>query len=269
MAETVRVAILGAAGRMGRMLLRLASEAEGVELVGGAERPGAAELDRDLGELAGVGGLGLKLTDDTPALLARSEVAIDFTRPEATLANAALCAEAGVGQVIGTTGLDAEQKAELERLAGRTPILFAPNMSQGVTLLLSLVEQVARALDPSYDIEVVEMHHRMKVDAPSGTALGLGEAAARGRGRPLPELWVKARDGHTGPREAGTIGFATLRGGDVVGDHSVIFAGMGERIELTHKASSREVFASGALRAARWLQGRPPGLYSMQDVLGL
>lgn len=269
MAEPVKVAILGAAGRMGRMLLRLASETPGVVLAGGADRQGSSDLDRDLGELAGIGGLGLRLTDDVPALLAASEVAIDFTRPEASLANARLCAAAGVAQVVGTTGLDEAQKTELEAVSQQVPILFAPNMSQGVTLLLSLVETVARALDEGYDIEVVEMHHRMKVDAPSGTALGLGEAAARGRGRPLPELWVKSRDGHTGAREAGTIGFATLRGGDVIGEHSVIFAGIGERIEISHKATSREVFASGALRAAKWLQGRPPGLYSMRDVLGL
>lgn len=270
MADETRIVILGAAGRMGRMLVRAAAEnMRGCRLVGGADRPGSSDLDRDLGELAGIGGLGLRLTDDVRRLLAEADVGIDFTLPDAAAAHAAAAAESGTGLVIGTTGLSPEQLAAIHAAAERCAIVLAPNMSVGVTLLAKLVEQAARVLDESYDIEILEMHHRQKIDAPSGTALGLGQAAARGRGVALEEVWVKARDGVTGRRQSGTIGFATLRGGDVVGDHSVIFAAEGERIELTHKASSRELFARGALRAARWLKGRPPGLYSMQDVLGL
>jgi 4-hydroxy-tetrahydrodipicolinate reductase len=251
------------------MLVRVASETPGARVAAGLDRVGAADLDRDLGELAGIGGLGLRLTDDIDAAFAAGKVAIDFTQPDATAANAERAAERGIAYVIGTTGLTPAHLARIGGAAERTPIVLAPNMSLGVTLLASLVEEVARRLDPSFDIEVVEMHHRMKVDAPSGTALALGRAAAKGRGRPLEELWVKARDGITGPRQPGTIGFATLRGGDVIGDHSVIFAAQGERLELTHKASSRELFARGALRAALWVKDKPPRLYSMQDVLGL
>jgi 4-hydroxy-tetrahydrodipicolinate reductase len=263
------IVIVGAGGRMGRMLVRVASETPGARVAAGLDRVGAADLDRDLGELAGIGGLGLRLTDDIDAAFAAGKVAIDFTQPDATAANAERAAERGIAYVIGTTGLTPAHLARIGGAAERTPIVLAPNMSLGVTLLASLVEEVARRLDPSFDIEVVEMHHRMKVDAPSGTALALGRAAAKGRGRPLEELWVKARDGITGPRQPGTIGFATLRGGDVIGDHSVIFAAQGERLELTHKASSRELFARGALRAALWVKDKPPRLYSMQDVLGL
>jgi len=269
MSQDVRIIIVGAGGRMGRMLVRVASETPGAQLVAGLDRAGAADLDHDLGELAGIGGLGLRLTDDPAAAFAAGEVAIDFTQPAATVAHAERAAEQGVAYVIGTTGLSPEQLARIGRAAERTPIVLAPNMSLGVALLSSLVEEVARRLDESFDIEVVEMHHRMKVDAPSGTALALGQAAAKGRGRPLEEVWVKARDGITGQRQPGTIGFATLRGGDVVGDHTVIFAALGERLELTHKASSRELFARGALRAALWIKGKPPGLYSIRDVLGL
>lgn len=268
-ATPTRIIIVGAGGRMGRMLLRVASETPGAELAAGLDRPGAADLDRDLGILAGVGGLGIRLTDDPAAAFAAGEVAIDFTQPAATAEHAAQAAEHGIAYVIGTTGLTPEQHATIEAAARRIPIVLAPNMSLGVTLLTSLVEEVARRLNERFDIEVLEMHHRQKVDAPSGTALALGQAAAAGRGQPLEELWVKARDGITGPRPSGSIGFATLRGGDVVGDHTVIFAGQGERIELTHRASSRELFAHGALRAALWAKGRPPGLYSMKDVLGL
>ena len=269
MSEAVKIGVLGAAGRMGRMLLRLASETPGIVLAGGSDRPGAADLDRDLGELAGIGGLGLPLLDDAPPLFAAADVLVDFTQPEASVRHAGLAAETGRALVIGTTGHDAQQLKAIATAAQRAPILQAANMSLGVNLLLVLVEQVAAKLDAAYDIEIVEMHHRMKVDAPSGTALALGRAAAAGRGRPLEQLWVKSRDGITGKRESGAIGFATLRGGDVVGDHSVIFAGPGERLELRHQAQSRELFAQGALRAARWLAGRPPGRYGMRDVLGL
>lgn len=269
MPQDTRIVILGAGGRMGRMLVRVGAEVRGAEIVAGVDRPGAADLDRDIGELAGIGGLGVRLSDDVETAFAAGDVAIDFTQAEATAAHVERAAESGIAYVIGTTGLTPEHLARVGRAAERIPVLLAPNMSLGVTLLTSLVEQVAKRLDEAFDIEVVEMHHRSKVDAPSGTALALGRAAAKGRGKALEEVWVKARDGITGPRQAGTIGFATLRGGDVVGDHTVIFANQGERIELTHKASSRDLFARGAFRAALWLRGRPPRLYSMQDVLGL
>lgn len=263
------IGIAGAGGRMGRMLLRAVDETPDCRIAGGSVLPGTAELESDLGTLAGLAPLGLKPAADAEALFAASDVVIDFTAPAASVAHAGIAARLGKRLVVGTTGLDAAGRAAIAEQARHTAILIAANMSQGVTLLLSLVEQVARALDESFDIEIVEMHHRMKVDAPSGTALALGEAAAAGRGAPLEKLWIKSRDGHTGPRPSGAIGFATLRGGDVVGEHSVVFAGPGERIEITHKAQSREVFAHGAVRAARWLAERPPGLYDMRDVLGL
>lgn len=267
--ESCRIGVVGAAGRMGRMLVRTVHETDGCALAGGCERPGAEALGRDIGELAGVGALGLPLGDDPVPLFAAADAVIDFTAPAATVAHAELAAQAQAVHVIGTTGLGPEEQAAVERAAFHTPIVQAPNMSLGVNLLLALVERVARALDPDYDIEVVEMHHRHKVDAPSGTALGLGRAAAAGRGVDLDRAAQRVRDGHTGPRKRGDIGFATLRGGDVVGDHSVIFATDGERIELTHKASSREIYARGAVRAALWGQGKPSGLYGMKDVLGL
>ncbi|MEQ8586541.1 MAG: 4-hydroxy-tetrahydrodipicolinate reductase [Thalassobaculaceae bacterium] len=264
----LRVGIFGSTGRMGRMVARAVAEADGMTVAAGADRPGSADLGADLGLLAGLGSLGVAVTDQIDTVLG-TDVAIDFTLPDATLAHAGRAAALGTPLVIGTTGLSAEQEAELARHAETTAIVYAPNMSQGVTLLLSVVEQVAAALDDAWDIEIVEMHHNRKVDAPSGTALGLGRAAARGRGRTFEDVSVLSREGETGPRERGQIGFATLRGGDVVGDHTVIFAGAGERIEIGHKAGGREVFASGALAAARWVAGRQPGLYTMRDVLGL
>lgn len=267
--ESCRIGVVGAAGRMGRMLVQTIHQAEGCVLAGGCERPGAEAVGKDIGELAGVGSLGLALGDDPVGLFAAADAVIDFTAPAATVAHAELAAQAQAVHVIGTTGLGPDEQAAIERAAVHTAIVHAANMSLGVNLLLALVEQVARALDPDYDIEVLEMHHRHKVDAPSGTALWLGRAAAAGRGVDLDEVAQRVRDGHTGARKRGDIGFATLRGGDVVGDHSVIFATDGERIELTHKASSREIYARGALRAALWGQGRPPGLYGMKDVLGL
>ncbi len=265
----MKVGIAGCAGRMGRANLREVLQTTGVELVGGVERPGHEAIGRDLGELAGTEATGLKLGEDFAALAQRADVVIEFSSPEATLAHARSCAEQGCAHVIGTTGLSAEQEAALRELGQRIAIVWAPNMSQGVNLLMALVEQVARALDAGFDIEVLEMHHRHKVDAPSGTALGLGRAAARGRGVSLEEHRIGTRWGQTGPRPEGAIGFAVLRGGDVVGDHSVIFAGAGERIELTHRAADRQIYARGAVRAARWVIGRPPGLYDMADVLGL
>ncbi|MTJ83952.1 MAG: 4-hydroxy-tetrahydrodipicolinate reductase [Telmatospirillum sp.] len=266
----MRIGIVGCAGRMGRMLVAEVLDGEGLALAGGTERPGGDAVGRDIGELVGRGPLGIAVGDDPRVLFDLSDVVIDFTAPVAVARHAVLAAEAGKAYVVGTTGLEPGQEEILRQAATRAAVVWAPNMSVGVNLLFALVEQVARRLDPaSFDIEIVEMHHRHKVDAPSGTALGLGRAAARGRGVALADVWQKSRDGITGPRKAGDIGFATLRGGDVVGDHTVVFAGTGERIELTHKASSRQVFAQGAMRAARWVAGREPGLYSMADVLDL
>ena len=254
---------------MGRMVLACLKDTPGAEIAGGTDAPGAEALGQDLGELAGFGALGLVAGDDPVALFAQCEAVIDFTTPSASLAHAELAAQARSAHVIGTTGLDPEQMAAIARAAIHTPIVQAANMSLGVTLLTALVEQVARALDPDYDIEIVEMHHRRKVDAPSGTALALGQAAAAGRGVELDAVAQKVRDGITGARKSGDIGFATLRGGDVVGDHAVIFAAEGERLELGHKATTREVFARGAIKAALWAHGQPQGLYTMRDVLGL
>jgi len=267
--ENCRIGVVGASGRMGRMLVRTIHETAGCELAGATERPGADAVGQDAGALAGLPPLGLTLGDDPVPLFAMADAVIDFTAPAATAAHAELAAQAQVVHVIGTTGLDSQQEAAIQRAANHTAVIHAPNMSLGVNLLMALVEQVARALDPDYDIEVLEMHHRHKVDAPSGTALGLGRAAAAGRGVLLDDVAQRVRDGQTGPRRRGDIGFATLRGGDVVGDHSVIFAAEGERLELTHRASSRLIYARGAVKAALWGRGKPAGLYSMKDVLGL
>ncbi|HTH96686.1 MAG TPA: 4-hydroxy-tetrahydrodipicolinate reductase [Stellaceae bacterium] len=269
MTETCRIGIVGCAGRMGRMLLAETLAAPAATLAGGSGRlPGGAAA-QDLGLLAGGAPLGLTVTNDVEALFRASDVVIDFTVPGASVAHADLAAKLGKGLVIGTTGLSGQEMAAVEKAAAHSPVVWAPNMSLGVNLLLGLVEQVAGMLKDDWDIEIVEMHHRNKVDAPSGTALGLGRAAAKGRGVELDEVWVKSRDGLTGARQAGSIGFATLRGGDVIGDHTVVFAGNAERVELTHKATDRRVFARGAVRAALWLKGKPAGLYGMKDVLGL
>jgi 4-hydroxy-tetrahydrodipicolinate reductase len=265
----MKIGVVGCAGRMGRMITRCIHETAGAELSGGTEMPGSPALGRDLGELAGLGALGLAIGDDPVTLFARADAVIDFTAPAASVAHAELAAQAQAVHVIGTTGLEAEQLAAIGRAARHAAVVMAPNMSLGVTLLSALVEQVARMLDADYDIEVLEMHHRRKVDAPSGTALALGRAAAAGRAVDLDEVAQRVRDGQTGARPRGEIGFATLRGGDVVGDHTVVFAAEGERLELAHKASTREVFASGAVKAALWARGRRPGLYSLKDVLGL
>ncbi len=265
----MKIGIVGCAGRMGRMLVEATLAAEGCALAGGSERPGSDALGRDLGELIGRGRLGVTVGSDPAHLFAQSDAVIDFSAPAATVHHATLAASAGTALVVGTTGLGPADEAQLRTAAGRVPVVYAPNYSVGITLLLALTERAAAILGDDYDIEIVEMHHRHKVDAPSGTALGLGRAAAKGRGVALEEVWRKSRDGHTGERPPGEIGFATLRGGDVVGDHTVMFAAAEERVELTHKAASRAVFAKGAVRAARWTAGRPPGLYSMRDVLGL
>ncbi len=265
----MKIGIVGCAGRMGRMVVGEVLASAGCTLAGGTEQPGSAALGADVAALAGGEPAGLEVGDDAEALFARSDAVIDFTTPEATAAHAALAAEHGVALVVGTTGLEAAHVDALGRAGERCAVVQAANMSPGVNLLLGLTEQTARILGDDYDIEIVEMHHRHKVDAPSGTALALGGAAAAGRGVRLETVSQRVRDGHTGPRRSGDIGFATLRGGDVAGEHAVIFAGAGERVELVHKASSRAVFARGAVRAALWTDGRPPGLYSMRDVLGL
>lgn len=265
----MRIGVLGCAGRMGRANLREVLGAAGVTLSGGVERPGHAAAAEDLGVLAGLDPIGRAAGSDPAALIMASDAVIEFSTPEATLAHARLCAEHGCAHVIGTTGLGAAQEQELRGLAQRTAIVWAANMSLGVNLLLGLVRQVASILDEAYDIEIVEIHHKHKVDAPSGTALALGRAAAEGRGVDPADAWVRARDGVTGPRLPGSIGFAVLRGGDAVGEHTVMFAGEGERLELAHRASDRRIYARGALRAARWAVGRPAGLYGMADVLGL
>jgi 4-hydroxy-tetrahydrodipicolinate reductase len=265
----MRIGVIGCAGRMGRANLRELLATPGAQLVGGVEREGQTAVGQDLGVLAGLDPIGIAAGDDVAALIAAAQVVIEFSTPEATLANAALCAAAGCAHVVGTTGLSPAQERELRGHADRTAIVWAPNMSVGVNLLLGLVEQVARTLDPAFDIEILEMHHRHKVDAPSGTALALGRAAARGRGVALDTVAARARDGITGARPSGEIGFAVLRGGDVVGDHRVIFAGAGERIELAHLASDRRIYSLGAVRAAMWAGRQPPGLYGMGEVLGL
>jgi 4-hydroxy-tetrahydrodipicolinate reductase len=264
----IRVGIVGCGGRMGRMLIAEIGETEGAEVSGGIDSAPSL-VGRDLGELAGGAHCGLAVTDDADALFAGSDAIIDFTVPAASVTYAGLAERHGTALVVGTTGLDTEQQGAIRIAARRAPILWAPNMSLGVNLLLGLVEQVARGLGPEFDIEILEMHHRFKLDAPSGTALALGEAAARGRDVALDAVAVRTRDGMTGARPAGAIGFATLRGGDVAGDHTVLFAGPGERIELSHKSTDRRLFARGAVRAALWLAGRAPGLYGMKDVLGL
>lgn len=265
----MEIGVVGCGGRMGRMLVRQIAATPGCRVAGGTGRPGTPAVGKDIGVLAGIDPLGVAVTDDAVPLFAEADAVIDFTSPEATEYHAALAAQGKTVHVIGTTGLEPAQMAAVERAARHTAIVQSPNMSLGVNLLTALVEQVARTLDPDFDIEILEMHHRHKVDAPSGTALGLGRAAAAGRGADLDAVSARARDGHTGARRPGDIGFAVLRGGDVVGDHTVTFVGDGERIELAHKASSRTIYAVGAVRAAQWARTQPPGLYTMRDVLGL
>lgn len=253
---------------MGAALLEGVFADENLVLHAAIDRAGSAVIGQDAGAQFGITS-GVKVTDDIESALSGADVLVDFTRPEAAMHYLDLCAQSGVKMVIGTTGFSDEEKAKIEAVANEVAIVFAPNMSVGVTLLINMVEQAARVLNDGYDIEVVEMHHRHKVDAPSGTALRLGEAAAQGLGQSLKDCAVYAREGDTGEREAGKIGFATMRGGDVVGDHTVVYAGTGERVEITHKASSRMTFALGALRASKFLADKPNGLYDMRDVLGL
>jgi 4-hydroxy-tetrahydrodipicolinate reductase len=265
----MRLVVTGAAGRMGRMIVAAIRETPGATLSGALERPGAPALGEDAGVLAGLPAAGVAISDDPLPLLLHADAIIDFSAPAASVEMAALAAQARIAHVIGTTGLSGDDLERIAAAARHAPIVRSGNMSLGVNLLAQLVRAGARALGADFDIEILEMHHRMKVDAPSGTALLLAEAAAEGRGIRLAEHCARGRDGLTGARRRGDIGFASLRGGTVVGDHSVIFAGEGERIVLSHHAENRGLFARGALQAALWARGRKPGLYSMADVLGM
>jgi 4-hydroxy-tetrahydrodipicolinate reductase len=265
----IKVAILGAAGRMGQALVRNSLVIEGVGLASAVEKAGTPWVGRDAGLPGGAGETGVRIGDDPRAAIAAAAVAIDFTFHAAVPENAELCAALGKPIVIGTTGLDAAESERVRQAAKRVPIVWAPNYSLGVNLLFSLVRKASATLGLDYDIEVVEMHHHFKKDSPSGTALGLAKAAAAGREQDLESVMVHGRHGMVGERPRGEIGMHALRGGDVVGDHTVIFAADGDRVELAHKASGRDGFARGALLAARWVAGRPAGLYDMQDVLGL
>jgi 4-hydroxy-tetrahydrodipicolinate reductase len=267
--SNMRLVIAGAGGRMGRTLIQAVAATKGVTLAGAVEPPGSAVIGRDAGELAGLGPNGIKVTSDVAPLLRDADGLIEFTIPAASVALAELVASAGVVHVMGTTGHSAQEEAIVAKAASRAPIVKSGNMSLGVNLLAALVKRVAQTLGEDFDIEILEMHHNKKIDAPSGTALMFGRAAAEGRAINLAERAARGRDGMTGARRAGDIGFASLRGGTVVGDHSVIFAGPAERIELTHRAEDRMIFARGALRAALWARGKAPGLYSMADVLGV
>ncbi len=265
----LRLGIMGATGRMGRALINAAHTNENVEIVAALEKKGAAEIGEDIGALVAAEPMGVKVTDDPLELFTRIDAALDFTAPSATIEYAEYAAQARIIHVIGTTGMSDDDVTKLNAAARHATIIKAGNMSLGVNLLAALTRKVATILDEKFDIEIVEMHHRHKVDAPSGTSLMLGDAAADGRQVSLSDKSVRVRDGVTGPRKSGDIGFASLRGGTVAGDHTVIFAGDGERIELTHKADDRGIFAKGAISAALWGHGKGPGLYSMADVLDL
>jgi 4-hydroxy-tetrahydrodipicolinate reductase len=265
----MRLIVAGAGGRMGRTLVHAIAATDGVALAGAVEAPGSAVIGRDAGELAGLGRNGIAVTAEVEPLLAQAEGVLDFTLPVPTVAFAELSARLGRVHIIGTTGLSIENERLIAQAAKRAVIVKSGNMSLGVNLLAALVKRAARTLDETFDIEILEMHHGKKIDAPSGTALLLGRAAAEGRGIDISKHAVSGRHGETGARCKGDIGFASLRGGTVVGDHSVIFAGPAERIELVHRAEDRMIFARGALAAALWARGKKPGLYSMADVLGL
>ena len=264
-----RIAVMGAAGRMGKTLIEAVQQAQGAGLTAAIDRPDSSLVGADAGELAGLGRIGVQLSDELAKVVDEFDVVIDFTHPSVTLKNLAFCRKAGKAMVIGTTGFSEQEKLLLAEAGKEIPIVFAANFSVGVNLSLKLLDMAARVLGDDVDIEILEAHHRHKVDAPSGTALRMGEVVAKALGRDLQEVAVYGREGQTGARERQTIGFATVRGGDVVGDHTVLFAADGERLEITHKASSRMTFAKGAVRAALWLEERQPGLYDMQDVLDL
>ena len=264
-----RIAIAGAAGRMGRALIEATCQAEGMELAAAIEQPGNTLIGADAGEMAGVGKLGVVLADSIKKVVQDFDVLIDFTAPAATMYNLEVCRASGKHIVIGTTGLDDDQKVAVADAGKDIGVVFAPNMSVGVNLCLKLLQTAARVLGDTVDIEVIEAHHRHKVDAPSGTALRMGEVVAETLGRDLKDCAVYGREGHTGPRDRKTIGFETIRAGDIVGDHTVLFAADGERVEITHKASSRMTFANGAVRAAGWVTEKGKGQYDMMDVLEL
>ena len=266
--SATRIGIVGAGGRMGRMLIEATLKGEGVVLGAAFDVPGSPAIGKNAGELAGLVS-DVVVSDDVAAGLKNIDVLIDFTRPQGTLVHLELCRKAGVGMVIGTTGFEADGKAVIAEAAKDIPVVFAPNMAVGVNVVFKLLDMAARIMNQGYDIEVVEAHHRMKIDAPSGTALRMGEVVAAALGRDLDECAIYGREGVTGERDPSTIGFATVRGGDIVGDHTVMFCGIGERVEITHKASSRMPYALGSLRAARFMAGRKSGLFDMQDVLGL
>ncbi|WP_058912199.1 4-hydroxy-tetrahydrodipicolinate reductase [Entomohabitans teleogrylli] len=265
----IRVAIAGAGGRMGRQLIQAALQMDGVALGAALEREGSSLLGSDAGELAGVGKTGVVVHSSLAAVADDFDVFIDFTRPEGTLAHLAFCRDRGKGMVIGTTGFDEAGKQAIRDASQSIPIVFAANFSVGVNVMLRLLEKAARVMGDYTDIEIIEAHHRHKVDAPSGTALAMGEAIAGALNKDLRDCAVYAREGHTGERVPGSIGFATVRAGDIVGEHTAMFADIGERIEISHKASSRMTFANGAVRSALWLKARKEGLYDMRDVLGL
>ncbi len=265
----LKIAVLGASGRMGRTIIRCLGEARDLRLTGALTETRDPALGRDAGEAAGLESLGVPLTDDRAQALHGAQAAIDFTMPAALEANLRAAAEAGSALVVGTTGLEKRHLEAMRQTAHEIPVVYGRNMSVGVNVFMSLVARAAAALGDDYDVEIVEAHHRHKVDAPSGTALALGERVAQAKGRPLHELAVYARQGQTGPRVPSTIGFSVVRGGNIVGDHTVLFIGPEEQVELTHRARDRAAFARGALTAARWAAGQAPGYYSMSDVLGL
>jgi 4-hydroxy-tetrahydrodipicolinate reductase len=267
--DKMKIAVTGAAGRMGRELVRTVHGRQDCVVAGAIEQEGSIALGQDVGLLAGLGKLGVAISDDPLEVFAKVDAVLDFTVPKATVEFAGLAANARIVHVLGTTGLSADDYAKIKAAARHATIVTAGNMSLGVNLLTAITKKVAEALDADFDIEIVEMHHRHKVDAPSGTALMLGRAAAEGRGVDLDKVSARGRDGHTGERRRGDIGFASLRGGSVVGEHSVIFAADGEIVEITHRAFDRGIFARGAVKAALWGRGKGPGLYSMMDVLGI
>jgi 4-hydroxy-tetrahydrodipicolinate reductase len=266
---TVKIGVTGAAGRMGQMLVREIVATGGAAFGGGTENPGGPFVGRDAGEVAGLGALQAKIGADADALFAACDAVIDFTAPAASRIHAALAAKHGKTLVVGTTGLGPDDQAAFAEAAKKCAIVQSANFSLGVNLAFALVEEAARRLGADYDIEIFEAHHKHKVDAPSGTALALGRAAAAGRGLDFARDTIRTRDGHTGPRPAGPIGFSVARGGSEIGEHTVMFLGDGERVEIAHKAQGRQVYSKGAVRAALWAAGRKPGLYSMRDVLGL
>ena len=264
-----RIAVIGAAGRMGKTLIEAIQQAEGATLTAAIERPESTLIGADAGELAGVGKLGVNIVGDLQQVLDDFDVLIDFTHPTSTLVNLEVCRAAGKAMVIGTTGFSEDEKQLIAKAGEQVPVVFAPNFSVGVNLTLKLLDMAARVMGDEADIEIIEAHHRHKVDAPSGTALRMGEVVADALGRDLQKVAVYGREGQTGARDRETIGFATVRAGDVVGDHTVLFATEGERVEITHKASSRMTFAKGAVRSVVWLGDRKSGLFDMQDVLSL